>query len=72
MSDDTHKDNSGPAHPAPCSTFKCDQGLTKREWFVGMALAGRGKEWDEEGFGYDKIAQHCFVQADFMIEASKK
>jgi hypothetical protein len=37
-----------------------------------MALAGRGKEWGEDGYGYEQITQNCFAQADAMLETSKK
>lgn len=60
--------DGGPANPTTCSTYKCDQGLTKREWFAGMALAGRGKEWGEEGFSGYRVAEYCLQQADFILK----
>lgn len=61
--------DGGPANPTTCSTYMCDQkGLTKREWFAGMALAGRGKEWGEDGFSGDKVAEYCLQQADFILK----
>jgi hypothetical protein len=59
--------DGGPAYPSPCNTFACDQGLTKREWLAGMALIGRGREFGEEGYGNDKIAQYCLAQADAIL-----
>lgn len=64
----------------PCVT---DSGLTKREWFAGMALAGflsnqsltdeaaviaRGVKVPRQCF----VAQLCYEQADAMIAESER
>ena len=45
-------------------------GLTKREWFAGMALQGalsRGVE----GVEVERIASDSFLMADAMVQAGK-
>ena len=48
--------------------------LTKREWFAGMALMGmHARDSYDEGLKTPKQRAHiCFIDADAMIEASKK
>lgn len=71
MSNDTHTDKSGPAFPTPCTSFKCDQGLTKREWFAGMAMVGLLSGTRAE---HDPLVVVCasFSYADMMISVSKQ
>jgi hypothetical protein len=56
------KPGSGMIHDPPQS------GMSVRVWLAGMALAGRGKEWGEQGFGGDKVAEYCLQQADFILK----
>lgn len=46
-------------------------GLTKREWFAGMALQGILAYYGNSG-NETKIAQYCFGFADAMLAESKK
>jgi hypothetical protein len=48
-------------------------GLTKREWFAGMALQGWLASWhDKPVEDYEHIAEASFAIADAMLAASKE
>lgn len=50
------------------------EGLTKREWFAGMALQGAlaGGAFDRADRRHDMLAQQAFMFADAMLAASKE
>lgn len=58
------------------------KGLTKREWFAGMALMGfmAGCPWGADDMKADpkikstliEVAQLCFASSDAMIEVGKQ
>ena len=59
----------GPAFPVSEGTVQF-LGLSKREWFAGMALQGalsRGVE----GVEVERIASDSFLMADAMVQAGK-
>lgn len=79
MSD--RKDDSGPAFPVPILDPEYSQahkyGLTKREWYAGMALAGmatdiKGLLPTDSRSSITSMAELAHEIADAMIEASKK
>jgi hypothetical protein len=75
--------DGGPAFPWEQSPGNQDNlGLTKRDWFAGMALIGNlASETEEFRFGDDKstgitraqvMATDCYGIADAMLEAREK
>lgn len=60
----------------PASAFpvdECRPGLTKREWFAGMALQvihSDGGRYGPEGM--KQVAEYAYAMADAMIEAGKE
>lgn len=60
------------SYPSWMSFFQ--GGLTKREWFAGMALMGMHaiNRYDKGLATPEQRANICFIDADAMIEASKK
>ncbi len=60
-------DDGGPAFPHPSGAQGCD-GLTKRDWFAGLAL--------QAGFGSALVASEravwCYQMADAMLAARAK
>ncbi len=79
-------DNSGSAFPTEDKHYGHGNpfggGLTKREWFVGMALQGilasaspnfcTQDKPDGSMTSYERIAYRCYRQADAMLAASQK
>lgn len=66
--------DGGPAFPCPVGHIECKhpEGMSVRVWLAGMALAGRGKEFGEEGYGHDEIARYCLQQADAILARIKE
>jgi len=74
-------DRNEPAFPAkgPCDieTGLCDVyfGLTKREWFAGMAMQGFLASWPTEGRHITQsakgLSEQSFVLADAMLSESQ-
>ena len=68
-------DDGGPAFPTDSESQVGERvwhfsGITKREWFAGMALQGalsRGVE----GVEVERIASDSFLMADAMVQAGK-
>ena len=68
-------DDGGPAFPLPAHNSSAGEqshpiyGLTKREWFAGMAMqtALRAQSYREEKY----IAEFCVKMADAMLAALK-
>ena len=63
-----------PAFPQSLASEGPFGGLTKREWFAGMALAAIIREGNpSQGVGttFDMMAQDAFRFADAMIEEGK-
>jgi hypothetical protein len=63
----------GPAFPhVGCNTSGglnvVAEGLTKREWFAGMALVGMLAS--DSSFSHESIADECFRYADAMLAES--
>jgi hypothetical protein len=76
----TQKDDGGPAFPPTFGlSGEIGTGMSKREWYAGMALAGMAgtttRAMYEEGYGVQEIkaamVRQAFGIADAMIEASK-
>ncbi|MEC9482552.1 MAG: hypothetical protein UMU75_04390 [Halomonas sp.] len=44
-------------------------GLTKREWFAGLAMQGFCAATDMEGVPVDDLAAEAVMQADALLEA---
>jgi len=64
------KDTTGPAFPGPYSNVE-NQGLTKREWFAGLALQALLTK--ENTIGTEReYACIAYRAADAMIEEGKK
>ena len=61
------KDDGGPAFPCD-NTASVAPGLTKREWFAGMALVGLSAACRD----YEAAAVRCYRFADAMLEAGKQ
>ena len=69
----TNPTNCGPAFPM-ADLEKCADGLSKREWFAGMAIMAA---WSSRSVGeYEgdtsDIAACAFQLADFMLRESQK
>lgn len=68
-----NKDTSDPAFPLPLGEQDMRPsvaGLTKREWFAGMALGllnSVALEWSNR-----ELARHAYKMADAMIGEGKK
>lgn len=64
-----HTDDGGPAFPNGLESGPYYEGLTKREWFAGMAMqtALRGQSYREGKY----IAEFCVKMADALIAALK-
>ncbi len=74
------KDNSGPAFPvkgyamdasgAYCGEVVMGEGITKREWFAGMALQGLIMECatNHKNIHIPTVAEDAYRIADEMIE----
>lgn len=64
----------GPAFPVEATSTPWAPGLSKREWFAGMAMAGCGAFWFSNARGEPNpdatVAEWCFAVADAMITAS--
>ncbi len=60
----------GPAFPVPTSAVPF-LGLSKREWFAGMALQGMIASGDANDNPVGVIAQEAYKLADAMIRAGK-
>ena len=62
-------DNGGPAYPA-----SNDVGLTKRDWFAGMALQGMMSRdcFDSGQATPEQRSTLAYIEADAMLEARKK
>lgn len=67
------------ASGAYCGTFISSPGLTKREWFAGMALQGllilspeicKNNGWKK--ISKEDMAQNAFIYADAMLAESNK
>lgn len=65
-------DSGGPAFPMPHEQMQTGVwGLTKREWFAGMALMGvisRGMDYSTDGL---VESERAYIYADAMIRAGK-
>lgn len=64
------------AFPVPDNVLRGDAGLTKREWFAGMALQGMGAMQqsmfvNQNQERISERAKQAFAQADAMIEAGE-
>ena len=59
-----------PAFPTEFSTAEFCAGLTKLEWFAGMALAAYADSdmWSR----YAELAEHCFKCAEAMLAESER
>ncbi len=59
-------------HPDGSSHLQEWPGMTKREWYAGLAMQGfnANPRWNEET--YAKVAGMAFSQADEMIAAASK
>jgi len=68
------KDNSGPAFPTfpnwQSGDYAVRGGLTKREWFAGMALMGYCAT--KLQISSENVAKWCFDDADAMIAESNR
>jgi hypothetical protein len=65
-------DDSGPAFPSNGTVWsECRLGITKREWFAGMAMQGF-YTGGTKGDSLESIAELSFRMADSMIDAGKK
>lgn len=73
-------DNSGPAFPTPETTNYSNRGITKRDYFAGLAmqaLVARGAEGDAARYlsaagaavTDEYIARKAYLIADAMIDA---
>ena len=72
------KKDGGPIYPVtiekfegPIRMLERTYGLTKREWFAGMALAGRKVEINNK-MNFDDIAIGYFKMADAMLRQGEK
>ena len=65
--------DGGAAFPVPEDANMNEQeGLSKRDWFAGQALAG-AMVGDAEGVAsHAKMAEYCFRQADAMLAERAK
>lgn len=65
-----------PAFPSDCLEDDWEKygGLTKREWFAGMALMGMHarNSYDSGLDTPEKRASICFIDADAMLKESEK
>jgi len=75
------KKDGGPAFPVPMNALFCEgkpRGLTKREWFAGMAMQSllrneaNMQKWSETTWQEDILAEMAFGMADAMIDESNK
>lgn len=65
--------NNDPAFPVYYTNkYEVIPGLTKREWFAGMALMGLCSRESTGSQLQDNSAQLAFMYADAMIEESQK
>lgn len=69
-------DNNEPAFPQTIDDMgtlrSVTQGLSKREWFAGMALQGILANPGYQGVKIKSLVKHCLMQADTMLKASKE
>ena len=71
MSDTAKQNDGGPAYPI--EREKHDMfGLTKREWFAGMAMQGLSKGYFDNDVIADEIARAAYIIADAMIEVGEE
>jgi len=70
MSDTTKLNDGGAAFPIDRTRHDAF-GLTKREWFAGMALAGLCQGYHDNEVIADTIAANAFDIADSMIEVGE-
>ena len=55
-------------HPMPSGGTYSDGGITKRDWFAGLALIAIA---DDCGMTDAEIAERCYQRADAMLAARK-
>lgn len=70
------KDTTGPAFPCDRISINggvvCAPGLTRREWFAGLAMQGMHSNPNQSLVKKERIAEAAFAMADAMIEEGKK
>ena len=72
------KDTSGPAFPVSIPaghywTGDAPYGLTKREWYAGLAMQGMiASQTPDESIATEMCAQWCFEMADAMLAEGNK
>jgi hypothetical protein len=71
MPEKTKKYDGGAAYPID-RTVQESFGLSKREWFAGMALAGLCQGYHENEVVADTVAARAFNIADAMIEVGEE
>lgn len=72
MSGDIYEDDNGPAFPSDNKYRQFCTGLTKREWFAGMALQGMMSCALDTKHSQKANAMVCFEMADAMLKESEK
>lgn len=62
--------DGGTAFPATAPGMSCTTaGLSKREWFAGMALTGLMQSQEaRDNWGETQVADFCLQQADAMLK----
>jgi hypothetical protein len=68
----TPVDDGGHAFPMPSTAFQIgNPGMTKREWYAGMFMAGMAAnpQWNDTDWA--DMAEQAFIAADAMIEHGK-
>jgi len=71
MSDTTKLNDGGTAFPID-RTRHDTFGLTKREWFAGMALAGLCQGYHDNSVSSNEVAECAFRIADEMLEVGEQ
>ena len=67
----SEKDNGGPAFPVGSGPWKDFPGMTLRDWFAGMVLAGINVDPDPESSPEDR-AKWAYSDADAMLAERNK